>query len=88
MALAGAFAYLAQQARDGGDEGKANGYGIAATSMVYCFTFVFGGEHSSYLSYQSDVVSVELGCVAKRAASYLRNSGKTHPRLRNDSIHF
>jgi len=42
MALGGAFSYLGQQARDNGESSKASGYGIAAVSMVFLFTSVFG----------------------------------------------
>lgn len=42
MALAGAFSYLGQQARDSGDLSKASSYGNAAVSFVFIFTFVFG----------------------------------------------
>jgi sugar porter (SP) family MFS transporter len=42
MALAGAFSYLGQQATQNGDLSKATGYGNAAVSMVFLFTFVFG----------------------------------------------
>lgn len=42
MALAGAFSYLGQRARDNGDEGLASSYGIAAVSFVFLFTFTFG----------------------------------------------
>ena len=42
MALAGVFSYLGQQARNRGDEGQAQSYGIAAVSFVFAFTFTFG----------------------------------------------
>ncbi|KAH3918340.1 hypothetical protein HBH56_035170 [Parastagonospora nodorum] len=42
MALAGGFSYLGQQATLDGDASKAAGYGNAAVSMVFLFTFVFG----------------------------------------------
>jgi MFS family permease len=42
MALAGGFSYLGQQATQNGDVSKAAGYGNAAVSMVFLFTFVFG----------------------------------------------
>ncbi|KAF2745905.1 sugar transporter STL1 [Sporormia fimetaria CBS 119925] len=42
MLLAGVFSYLGQQARMDGDNGAADSYGIAAVSMVFLFTFVFG----------------------------------------------
>jgi MFS family permease len=42
MALAGGFSYLGQQATLDGDVSKAAGYGNAAVSMVFLFTFVFG----------------------------------------------
>jgi MFS family permease len=42
MALAGGFSYLGQQATQDGNVGKAAGYGNAAVSMVFLFTFVFG----------------------------------------------
>jgi MFS family permease len=42
MALGGAFSYLGQEATKNGDDGKASSYGIAAVSMVFIFTSVFG----------------------------------------------
>lgn len=42
MALAGAFSYLGQQATASGNTSQASSYGIAAVSMVFLFTFVFG----------------------------------------------
>jgi MFS family permease len=42
MALAGAFSYLGQQARDRGDTSQASSYGIAAVAFVFLFTFTFG----------------------------------------------
>ncbi|KAF2109812.1 general substrate transporter [Lophiotrema nucula] len=42
MLLAGVFSYLGQQATADGNTSKAAGYGDAAVSMVFLFTFVFG----------------------------------------------
>ncbi|KAF2844657.1 sugar transporter STL1 [Plenodomus tracheiphilus IPT5] len=42
MALAGGFSYLGQQATLDDDASKASRYGIAAVSMVFVFTFIFG----------------------------------------------
>jgi hypothetical protein len=61
MALAGGFSYLGQQATNDGDLSKATSYGIAAVSMVFLFTFIFG---ATWLTvpwvYPAEIFSLEV----------------------------